>query len=80
MKLSEMDDAEERKNDVENEAKRLQNMSQDELMVQFLNEVNKQKKDGTFDIVGLKNTIERMKNFLPQQSYENIMKIVNSIE
>ena len=80
MKLSEMEDVKESKKIVEDEAKRLQNMSQDELMVQFLNEVNKQKKDGTFDIVGLKSTIESMKNFLPQQSYENIMKIVNSLE
>lgn len=80
MKLSEMDEQNEQKEGIENEAKSLQNMSQEELLQQFLSEVNKQKRDGTFDLEGLKATIESMKNILPEQSYSNIMKILESIK
>ena len=80
MKLSEMDEQNEQKEGIENEAKSLQNMSPEELLQQFLSEVNKQKRDGTFDFEGLKATIESMKNILPEQSYSNIMKILESIK
>ena len=80
MKLSEMDEQNEQKEGIENEAKSLQNMSQEELLQQFLSEVNKQKQDATFDFEGLKATIESMKNILPEQSYSNIMKILESIK
>ena len=80
MKLSEMDEQNEQKEGIENEANSLQNMSQEELLQQFLSEVNKQKRDGTFDLEGLKATIESMKNILPEQSYSNIMKILESIK
>lgn len=80
MKLSEMDEQNEQKEGIENEANSLQNMSQEELLQQFLSEVNKQKRDGTFDFEGLKATIESMKNILPEQSYSNIMKILESIK
>ena len=80
MKLSEMDEQNEQKEGIENEAKSLQNMSQEELLQQFLSEVNKQKRDGTSDLEGLKATIESMKNILPEQSYSNIMKILESIK
>ena len=80
MKLSEMDEQNEQKEGIENEAKSLQNMSPEELLQQFLSEVNKQKRDGTFDLEGLKATIESMKNILPEQSYSNIMKILESIK
>ena len=80
MKLSEMDEQNEQKEGIENEANSLQNMSQEELLQQFLSEVNKQKQDATFDFEGLKATIESMKNILPEQSYSNIMKILESIK
>lgn len=89
MKLSEMSQStkkEEKINysktekDLKNNYDQLKDCSADELMQKLFQEVKMQKDRGIFDYDGLKNTIEQAKIYLPEQTYENILRIVESLK
>ncbi len=57
----------------------LKDLGSDELLERFKREVQQQKEDGTFDVNLLINSIDKIKMYLPEQTYENIKRIIESI-
>ncbi len=81
MKLSEMKSSDEQKKKTfEENYNNLKDCSSDELMRKLQNEIAEQKRNGTFDFEGLKNTIEQVKLYLPTQTYENMMRIIENLK
>ena len=58
----------------------LKGCSSDELMSRLAQEIRLQKQNGTFDFEGLRNTIERMKIYLPNATYQNMMSIIENLK
>ena len=58
----------------------LKNCSSDELMSRLAKEVQQQKSNGTFDYNGLLNSIEKIKIYLPSQTYENMLRIIENLK
>lgn len=58
----------------------LKGCSNDELMNRLAKEVQSQKQNGTFDFDGLKSTIERMRIYLPNATYQNMMNIIENFK
>ena len=58
----------------------LKNCSSDELMSRLAKEVQQQKLSGTFDYDGLINSIEKIKIYLPLQTYENMLRIIENLK
>ncbi len=87
MKLSEMPkNSEEKtqktkatKRDISSAYEELKNCSADELMSRLEKEIKTQKENGTFDFDGLWSTIERIKIYLPNQTYQNMLKIIENL-
>lgn len=65
---------------IENEFNELKNCSSDQLMEKLAQEVKKQKLNGQFDYEALKNSIEQIKIYLPTQTYENMLRIIESLK
>lgn len=57
----------------------LKGCSNEELMKRLSHEIQLQKQNGTFDFEGLCNTIERMKIYLPNATYQNMMNIIENL-
>ena len=58
----------------------LKGCSSEELMSRLAHEIQSQKQNGTFDFEGLCSTIERMKIYLPNATYQNMMKIIENLK
>lgn len=82
MKLSQIAQETEKKGDDKiNEAyQNYKDMSQDELMKTLTKEINKQKSNGSFDYNELKNTIDKISIYLPKQTYQNILNIIENFK
>lgn len=85
MRLSEMQKTSKEKPKFENkkieeEYEDLKDCSADDLMQKLAEEVKKQKINGEFDYEALKNSIEQIKIYLPSQTYENMLRIVESLK
>ena len=65
---------------IEDEFNELKNCSSDQLMEKLAQEVKKQKLNGQFDYEALKNSIEQIKIYLPTQTYENMLRIIESLK
>lgn len=87
MKLSEMpknhqqtkiDD--EKHNNLNKSYDELKDLSSDELFDRLAKEIQKQKTNGTFDYDGLKKSIDSIKIYLPNQTYENMLRIIKSLK
>ncbi len=57
----------------------LQGCSSDELMNRLASEVRMQKENGTFDFDGLKDSVEKMKGYLPDATYQNMIRIIETL-
>ena len=57
----------------------LKDLGSDELMERLRHEVQEQKENGTFDVNLLMDSIEKIKMYLPEQTYENMKRIIESI-
>ena len=64
-------------NDTYNE---LKDCSADELMTRLAKEVQSQKTSGTFDYDALVNSIEKIKIYLPAQTYQNMLRIIENLK
>ena len=80
MRFSEMSEQKEEKKSVEEQYKEVKDLSQDELFKRLVGEVERQKQKGTFDYDGLVLTIEKMKNYLPEQTYKNILSVLEKVK
>ena len=88
IKLSDMknisleDDSEKNKisNSLNETYEELKDASTDELMKRLQSEIKKQKADGTFDIENVKDNIEKIRGYLPQDTYQNMLNILDSLK
>ena len=82
MKLSQMAQESTQKNSESIKAtyENYKDMSQDELMKKLTKEINKQKNNGSFDYEALKKTIEKISIYLPKQTYQNILNIIENFK
>ena len=58
----------------------LKDLSGDELTQKLYNEVKKQKENGDFDFNALSENIERLKMFLPCETYENMKNMLEKLK
>ena len=75
------------KNFTEKETKRVEELydeykdkNEDELLSELFKNVNKQKKDGTFNYNSLKSTIDRMSPFLTKEQNLKIKELLEKIK
>lgn len=82
MRLSEMKGNEKYKGtkSVEEQYNELKDSSQEELFSKLSQEVLSQKRNGTFDYESLVKAIEKMRAFLPEQTYKNMMQILETMK
>ena len=82
MRLSEMKGNEKYKGEksVEEQYNELKDSSQEELFSKLSQEVLSQKRNGTFDYESLVKAIEKMRAFLPEQTYKNMMQILETMK
>lgn len=84
MKLSEMKKEEPKisssqKKTIEESYDELKDCSSEELMSRLAKEIQGQKDRGTFDYEALLASIEQIKAYLPKQTYENMIRIIDSL-
>ena len=86
MKLSEMSkttnqtDSTNMENNINKAYNQIKDCSSDQLFKMLTDEIEKQKKDGTFDFENLKSMIEKIKIYLPTQTYQNILNILETLK
>ena len=66
--------------DLNKKYEEIKDLPQDELYKMLQDEILRQKRTGEFDYMALKNMVEQIKSFLPQETYENILKMVESFK
>lgn len=57
----------------------LKDCSSDELMGKLVREIQMQKQSGVFDYDGLKSSIEKIKTYLPRDTYENMLRVIEKL-
>ena len=67
------------KNNIMDTYESIKNCSGDELMNMLSAEIQSQKARGVFDYDGLCNTIERVRAYLPAETYQNMMRIIENL-
>jgi len=85
MRLSEMNSSERpkttsKKKTINEAYEELKDCSSEELMERLSKEISGQKLNGTFDYDGLRNSIEKIKTYLPTQTYENMIRIIENLK
>ena len=65
--------------DVANLYNQYKNMSQDDLLKKLFTEVDKQKKDGTFNLKSLENAVDNISAFLTDEQIKNIKSILKQM-
>ncbi len=58
----------------------LKDFSSDKLMSRLVKEVQAQKNSGVFDYDALRASIEKIKIYLPTETYENMIRIIESLK
>lgn len=58
----------------------LKDRSSDELFSMLTKEIQNQKLNGTFDYDALRASLEKIKTYLPTQTYENMIRIIDSLK
>lgn len=75
---------EEQKSTNENSIKdaydKLKDCSADDLMQKLSKEIASQKQRGTFDYDGLVKSLDKIKVYLPKETYENMIRIIDSLK
>lgn len=68
------------KQTIEQSYNSLKDCSSEDLFEKLEKEVQKQKDNGSFDYYGLVNSIERIKSYLPNETYENMMRLLENFK
>lgn len=66
--------------DLMSQYERLKDLPDDQLSKMLLDEVAKQKRDGTFDYDSLSNMVESMRAYMGEDSYQNIKRILETFK
>ncbi len=69
-----------RKENIQETFDSLKDLSGDELTQKLYSEVKKQKENGDFNYNALCENVERLKMFLPQETYENMKNMLEKIK
>ena len=56
------------------------NMNKEQLNVQLLQEVARQKSSGSFDYEALSKMVESLRGALPEKDYQNVKRILESLK
>lgn len=85
MKLSEMSNIEDKipsskRKTISESYDELKNCTSEELMAKLAKEIQSQKANGTFDYELLRNSIDKIKTYLPKQTYENMIRIIDGLK
>ncbi len=82
MKLSEMPRKENnsQKKNITEAYEEMKNCSADELRARLIKEIQGQKSKGVFDYDALVSSIEKIKDYLSKETYENMLRIVESLK
>lgn len=83
MRISEMADkpnSSQKKKTINEEYEQLKDYSADELMQKLAKEIQQQKLSGAFDYNALLSSIEQLKTYLPTQTYENMIRIIENFK
>ena len=59
---------------------KIKNLSQSEASSMLMNEVFRQKQNGTFDFEGLSRQVESLKGYLPEKDYQNLQRMLASLK
>ncbi|MBP3431842.1 MAG: hypothetical protein J6K39_03205 [Clostridia bacterium] len=86
MKLSEMQKKAQTKQastknmDIRQSYEELKGCSNDELFRRLTQEIQTQKANGVFDYDGICASIEKIKMYLPKETYENMIRVIDSLK
>lgn len=58
----------------------LKDCSSEDLMARLAKEIQAQKSNGVFDYDGLRANLEQIKIYLPNSTYENMIRIIDSLK
>lgn len=58
----------------------LKDLSHDDLSKKLIDEVARQKQNGTFNYNQILQTMESLKGFMPQENYENMKRILDTLK
>ncbi len=58
----------------------LKDLSHDDLSKKLIDEVARQKQNGTFNYNQILQTMEGLKGFMPQENYENMKRILDTLK
>lgn len=68
------------KKDINQAYEDLKDRPADELFSMLSKEIQNQKLNGTFDYGALRSSVEKIKMYLPTQTYENMIRIIDSLK
>lgn len=83
MRISEMNQSQktnQKKKSINEAYEELKDCSSEELMQRLTKEIAGQKMNGTFDYEALRASIEKIKTYLPTQTYENMVRIIENLK
>ncbi len=66
--------------ELQNKYNTYKNMSKEQLNVQLMQEVARQKSSGSFDYEALSSMVETLKGALPEKDYQNVKRILESLK
>lgn len=66
--------------ELKNKYNTFKNMNKEQLNVQLMQEVARQKSSGSFDYEALSNMVESLKGALPEKDYQNVKRILESLK
>lgn len=58
----------------------LKDLSHDDLSKKLIDEVARQKQNGTFNYNQILQTMEGLRGFMPQENYENMKRILDTLK
>ena len=62
------------------EYEKVKDLSRDEAQVMLRAEVERQKQNGTFDFDALQRQVRSLESLMPQQDYQNLIKLLQTLK
>lgn len=78
MKLSQMQNV--KKEKISESYDDLKGCSESELYERLEEEIKKQKEDGVFNYQALMRSLDKIKDYLPRENYDNMIRIINKLK
>lgn len=70
---------EKEKEDINKKYEELKDLSHDELLLRLKSEIERQKESGEFNYDALISSLNAIKMYLPNETYENMIRIIDEI-